>query len=61
MKPSTLEAAIWVLIYGGLLMLIVGLALIRADIEGAYLLIAGGGTLAAVGAILIWVRSRMDR
>ena len=61
MKPSTLEAAIWVLIYGGLLTLIVGLALIRADTDLAGLLIAGGGTLAAIGVILIWVRSRMDR
>jgi hypothetical protein len=61
MKPSMLEALVWVLIYGGLLMLVVGLALTRAETEWAGPLIGVGGGLAAAGVILIWVRSRMGR
>ena len=56
---AKVEVLIWVLIYGGLLVLAVGLAL--RDVHG---LLAGtvsliGGVVAAVGVVLIWIRSRM--
>jgi len=59
MKTSTLETLVWVLIYGGLLVLCLGLFVARrADALGT-LLMAGGALTAALGAVLIFVRSRM--
>jgi formate hydrogenlyase subunit 3/multisubunit Na+/H+ antiporter MnhD subunit len=68
-KPSTsttsnkaaarLHALIWVLIYGGLLTLVLGLSVAPIDDETAWSLIVGGGVVAAVGVVLIVVRSRM--
>ncbi len=59
MKPSTVEALVWVLVYGGLLLLCLGLFVQRADGPlGTALMVAGGG-IAAVGVVLIYVRSRM--
>jgi hypothetical protein len=59
MKPSTVEALVWVLIYGGLLLLSLGLFVQRADGPLGWLLIATGGLLAAGGVVLIYLRSRM--
>ncbi|MES2612261.1 MAG: hypothetical protein V4679_18555 [Pseudomonadota bacterium] len=50
---------IWALIYGGLLTLVLGLATARADEELGWALCAAGGALAAVGVVLIGVRSRL--
>jgi formate hydrogenlyase subunit 3/multisubunit Na+/H+ antiporter MnhD subunit len=68
-KPSTgttsnkaaarLHGLIWVLIYGGLLTLVLGLSVAPIDDETAWLLIVGGGVVAAAGVALIVVRSRM--
>lgn len=68
-KPSTpaasskfvarLEALIWILIYGGLLALILGLWVKKSDDDTAWLLVAGGGLAAGVGFALICVRSRI--
>jgi len=56
---AKIEVLIWVLIYGGLLVLAVGLALreVHGLLAGTVALI--GGIVAAVGIMLIWVRSRM--
>lgn len=59
MKNSTLESLVWVLIYAGLLSVGLGLAVWgqgRPVLGG--MLAAGGGIVAAVGVLLIWVRSR---
>jgi hypothetical protein len=58
---ATVDVLIWVLIYGGLLMVAVGLA--WREVHG---LMAGsvsiaGLVIAAVGVVLIWYRSRMAR
>jgi hypothetical protein len=59
MKPSTLETLIWVLIYGGLLVLSLALFVARrSDGIGTALAVVGGACTAA-GAVLIYVRSRM--
>ncbi|MEW6707135.1 MAG: hypothetical protein AB1430_19985 [Pseudomonadota bacterium] len=59
MKPSTLETLIWVLIYGGLLVLALSFFVSKRD-DALGLTLAAAGTLAAVlGAVMIVVRSRM--
>ena len=49
----------WGLIFGGMLVLAVGLTVRGADTTLGWLLIAGSGLAIAVGVILIWVRSTM--
>ena len=56
---ARLEALIWVLIYGGLLALVLGLSLERWDEAVGLALEVGGGVVAAAGVVLIYVRSRM--
>ncbi len=59
MKNSTLETWVWVLIYGGLLVLALGIAVQqRGDAALGWTLALAGGMVAAVGVLLIWVRSR---
>jgi hypothetical protein len=62
--PSSKAAArmhgpIWVLIYGGLLTLVLGLSVAPIDDETAWTLIVGGGVVTAVGVALIVVRAKM--
>lgn len=59
MKNSSIETLVWVLIYGGLIGLGLGLALQQqgAGVAG-HVLVVGGGIVAAAGVVLIWVRSR---
>lgn len=59
MKTSTLDKLIWVLIYGGLLGVGLGLSVQRSDVPLGVTVIACGGVAAAAGFILIFVRSRM--
>ena len=59
MKPSTLETLIWVLIYGGLLVL--SLSFFVSQQHGAIgtTLAVAGSVITALGAVLVVVRSRM--
>jgi hypothetical protein len=59
MKTSTLETLIWVLIYGGLL--VVSLSIFVADRSNALGLALGavGAIATAAGVVLIVVRSRI--
>jgi hypothetical protein len=59
MKPSTVEALVWVYVYGGLLLVALGLSVQRSSAGLGYGLIAVGAVLAAIGFALIYVRSRM--
>ena len=54
-----LQALVWVLIYAGLLTLVLGLAVQRLDEEAGWPLVLGGGLVAALGVVLIYVRSRI--
>ena len=54
-----LQTLIWVLIYGGLLALVLGIATARTDGALGWSLAAGGGLAAAVGVALIAVRARL--
>lgn len=59
MKSKTVEKWVWPLVYGGSLVLVAGLAVARRDESVGWTLIAAGGAVAALGAALIFVRSRM--
>lgn len=59
MKTSTVEALVWVLVYGGLLLLCQGLFVLRSDGVLGWLMVLTGSALAVAGAMLIFVRSRM--
>ena len=59
MKPATVEAWVWILIYGGMLLFCLGLFVGRGDAPlGGVLGVAGAGLVAA-GVLLIYLRSRM--
>ncbi len=59
MRASAVEKLVWILIYGGLLLLSLGLFVrARAAALGLGMILAGG-LLACSGAVLIIVRSRM--
>ena len=58
-KLKRLQALIWVFIYGGLLTLVLGLSVERNDESLGFVMALGGGGLALLGAVLIYVRSRL--
>ena len=57
---ARLHSLIWVLIYAGLLTLVLGLSAARIDHAIGWSLVVAGGIVAAMGFVLIWVRSRMN-
>jgi len=59
MKAARIETLIWVLIYGGLLAVCLGVFLRREVAALGWVSIVGGAFAAAAGALLVWVRSRM--
>jgi hypothetical protein len=59
-RIAWVERLVWVLIFGGLATLVLGLATRDFDSAIAWALIVGGSVLAAGGVVLIWVRSRLD-
>ena len=56
---ARLQKLIWVLIYGGLLTLVLGIAVRRTDASLGLKLMIAGMVLAEAGAVLIYVRSRV--
>ena len=56
MRNKALEAWAWVLIYGGLLLVMLGIYLGAAGGAGVFKLL--GGITSAVGALMIVIRSR---
>jgi hypothetical protein len=55
-----LQSLIWVLIYGGLLTLVLGLSMERLDDAIGWSMVVAGGVIAAIGFVLIYVRSRIN-
>lgn len=53
------ERLIWILVYGGLFTAVIGLATRANDPATGWSLIVVGGVIAVVGAVLVYVRSRM--
>ncbi len=59
-KPhARLEKWIWILIYGGLFLVILGIATGRTDEFLGWLMAVPGAVVAAIGIVLIYVRSRL--
>ena len=56
---ARLDALVWILIFGGLLVLILGIASHDVAVIAGWSLTALGGTAAAAGVVLIFVRSRL--
>ncbi len=59
MKPKVLEKWIWILIYGGLLCLVAGLAISQRQEGLGQTMVGVGIVVAVVGALLIVVRAKM--
>ena len=53
------QQLVWVLIYGGLLSLVMGLSVQRTDAGLGWSLVIGGAIVALAGVVLIFVRARM--
>ena len=56
---ARLHTLIWVLIYGGLLTVVLGLSVQRSNDAMGWSMVAAGALIAAVGCVLIYVRSKM--
>ncbi|MES2184259.1 MAG: hypothetical protein V4505_06925 [Pseudomonadota bacterium] len=54
-----IENLIWTLVYGGLLAVVLGLAVRGASTALGHSLVVGGAVVAAVGVVLIFVRARL--
>ena len=61
MKTSTVETWVWVLLYGGLLVLSLGVFVGRADAAFGWGLAIAGLLASALGVLLIYLRSRMKQ
>ncbi|MBT2334496.1 hypothetical protein J7E49_11345 [Variovorax paradoxus] len=60
-KPhARLEKWIWILIYGGLFLVILGISTGRTDAVLGWSMAVPGGVIALVGFVLIYVRSRLN-
>jgi len=59
MKTSTVETWIWVLLYGGLLVLSLSVFVARADASFGWALRIAGMLATVLGALLVYLRSRM--
>ena len=58
-KTARLHKIIWTLIFGGLLTIILGIFVGKTDDTLGWMMMAAGGILTVIGAILIYVRSTM--
>ena len=57
---ARIERWTWILVYGGLFGIVLGIATLSANAVAAWSLIALGSILAVAGAILIYVRARLE-
>jgi uncharacterized membrane protein HdeD (DUF308 family) len=61
MRAATLEKLIWVLIFGGMLLLTLGLFMHRGGgDELAWVVMLVGALAVLVGVVLVFVRARMN-
>ena len=58
-EMARLHKIIWSLIFGGLLTVILGIFVGKTDDVVGWTMVAAGGLLAAIGAMLIYVRSKL--
>ena len=60
LAPGRVEVLVWVLIYGGLIVFGLGVALSRGGLDYGWSCSAAGIVLALAGVVLVYVRSRMS-
>jgi hypothetical protein len=60
MSPAALDKLIWALIFGGLLLFSLGLFVQQQGGAPGLTITLIGAALAVAGAVLIWVRSRIE-
>lgn len=58
-RLARMETLIWVLIYGGLLTLLIGLYMSREVGGSGFPLVLAGSAVTTCGAVLVYVRSRL--
>ena len=58
-KMARLHKIIWALIFGGLLTVILGIFVGRVDDAVGWMMVAAGGVLTVIGAVLIYARSKL--
>lgn len=58
-RLARIETLIWVLVYGGLLSIVVGLFMPADASDGAAALMVVGALAAGAGVVLVYVRSRL--
>ena len=58
-STARLGALIWTLIYGGLFVVAIGIALERSGATYGWTFIAAGTVAIGAGCVLVWIRSRM--
>ena len=56
---ARLDVLIWVLIFGGMFAIVLGIASRSAAAATGWIMIVVGVSACAVGVVLIWVRSRL--
>jgi len=59
LNSKRLHTLIWVLVYGGLLTLVLGLSVQRSDDDLGWSMVAAGLVVALLGFTLVFVRARM--
>jgi len=57
MNNNTLDKLVWILLFGGLLVLAVGVFVQRQDAVTGGWLMSAGGVATALGAFCVWLRS----
>ncbi|MDB5930636.1 MAG: hypothetical protein JWR60_2343 [Polaromonas sp.] len=56
---ARLEALTWILVYGGLLTLVLGLFVENVDEAAGWSMVVGGAAVASLGLALIYLRSKI--
>lgn len=59
MSAARLDVLIWALVFAGLVVLGLGLAVQRSDAALGWGMVAAGAVVTAIGVLLIFVRSRI--
>ncbi len=58
-KASTIDKFTWPLIYGGILLLLLGISTLSADASLGWTIVTVGTLLAVIGVFTIYLRSRI--